>query len=185
MPSLDLPLKRQLQSLLLKPWALGLSGLTVLFGLWAAVAAAGVVDPLFLPSPWAVLAAGQQELAAGQLCTDIAASLMRVLGGFGLSALVALPLGIAMGSNTTICRLLEPLLALLRYMPAPAFIPLLIIYFGLGELPKSLLPPKRSAHPGDRSLHRAPGTGCLSDQYGCCLESGDRGRTGCRRCRPW
>jgi NitT/TauT family transport system permease protein len=139
MPSLDLPLKRQLQSLLLKPWALGLSGLTVLFGLWAAVAAAGVVDPLFLPSPWAVLAAGQQELAAGQLWTDIAASLMRVLGGFGLSALVALPLGIAMGSNTTICRLLEPLLALLRYMPAPAFIPLLIIYFGLGELPKILL----------------------------------------------
>jgi NitT/TauT family transport system permease protein len=62
-----------------------------------------------------------------------------VLGGFGLSALVALPLGIAMGTNTTFCRLLEPLLALLRYMPAPAFIPLLIIYFGLGELPKVLL----------------------------------------------
>jgi NitT/TauT family transport system permease protein len=52
---------------------------------------------------------------------------------------VALPLGIAMGSSLVICRLLEPLMGLIRYMPAPAFIPLLIIYFGLGELPKILL----------------------------------------------
>ena len=63
----------------------------------------------------------------------------RVLGGFGLSAVVALPLGIAMGTSTVINRLLEPLMGLIRYMPAPAFIPLLIIYFGLGELPKILL----------------------------------------------
>jgi NitT/TauT family transport system permease protein len=62
-----------------------------------------------------------------------------VFGGFALSAAVALPLGIAMGSNVVICRLLEPLMGLIRYMPAPAFIPLLIIYFGLGELPKVLL----------------------------------------------
>jgi len=44
-----------------------------------------------------------------------------------------------MGANTTIGRLLEPLLGILRYMPAPAFIPLLIIYFGVDELPKILL----------------------------------------------
>ena len=44
-----------------------------------------------------------------------------------------------MGTSTVICRLLEPLMGLIRYMPAPAFIPLLIIYFGLGELPKVLL----------------------------------------------
>jgi len=50
-----------------------------------------------------------------------------------------LPIGIAMGTNPVICRLLEPLMGLIRYMPAPAFIPLLIIYFGLDELPKVLL----------------------------------------------
>jgi NitT/TauT family transport system permease protein len=44
-----------------------------------------------------------------------------------------------MGTNPVICRLLEPLMGLIRYMPAPAFIPLLIIYFGLDELPKVLL----------------------------------------------
>ena len=78
-------------------------------------------------------------IAEGLLPRDVIASLARVLGGFGLSALVALPLGIAMGTSRLICGLLEPLLGLIRYMPAPAFIPLLIIYFGLDELPKVLL----------------------------------------------
>jgi len=130
---------QRLRRLLLHPWSLGVAGIAVLLGLWTLVAGLGVVDPLFLPTPAAVVAAGQEEAASGDLWRDISASVLRVLEGFGLSALVALPLGIAMGTNTTFCRLLEPLLALLRYMPAPAFIPLLIIYFGLGELPKVLL----------------------------------------------
>jgi NitT/TauT family transport system permease protein len=130
---------QRLRRLLLHPWSLGVAGIAVPLGLWTLVAGLGVVDPLFLPTPAAVVAAGQEEAASGDLWRDISASVLRVLGGFGLSALVALPLGIAMGTNTTFSRLLEPLLALLRYMPAPAFIPLLIIYFGLGELPKVLL----------------------------------------------
>ena len=73
------------------------------------------------------------------MVNDALASIGRVLGGYALSILVSLPLGIAMGSNRLVCQLLEPLLGLIRYMPAPAFIPLLIIYFGLGELPKVLL----------------------------------------------
>ena len=131
--------KPRLQRLLRHPWSLGVAGIALLLGLWGLVASLGVLDPLFLPTPAAVLAAGREELGTGELWRDISASVLRVLGGFGLSALVALPLGIAMGTNTTLCRLLEPLLALLRYMPAPAFIPLLIIYFGVGELPKVLL----------------------------------------------
>jgi NitT/TauT family transport system permease protein len=124
---------------MLHPWSLGVAGIALLLGLWSLVAGLGVLDPLFLPTPAAVLAAGREEMVSGDLWRDISASVLRVLGGFTLSALVALPLGIAMGSNATLCRLLEPLLALLRYMPAPAFIPLLIIYFGVGELPKVLL----------------------------------------------
>jgi NitT/TauT family transport system permease protein len=129
----------RLRRMLFHPWSLGVAGIAVMLALWSLVAGLGVVDRLFLPTPAAVVAAGQEEAASGDLWRDISASVLRVLGGFGLSALVALPLGIAMGANTTFCRLLEPLLALLRYMPAPAFIPLLIIYFGLGELPKVLL----------------------------------------------
>ena len=139
MPSFRPGRQLRLHRLLLHPWSLGVAGIALLLALWGLVAGLGVLDPLFLPTPAAVLAAGREELASGDLWRDISASLLRVLGGFTLSALVAFPLGIAMGTNTTLCRLLEPLLALLRYMPAPAFIPLLIIYFGVGELPKVLL----------------------------------------------
>jgi NitT/TauT family transport system permease protein len=128
-----------LSRVLLHPWSLGLAGVLGVLVLWTVISASGSVDKLFLPSPAAVWQAGQQQAAEGLLWGDIRASVTRVGAGFALSALVALPLGIAMGANRVICRLLEPLLALSRYMPAPAFIPLLIIYFGLGELPKVLL----------------------------------------------
>ncbi|MBE9154235.1 MULTISPECIES: ABC transporter permease [unclassified Cyanobium] len=131
--------RARLRRLALHPWVLGLVGILAVVAIWSAVTAAAVVDPLFLPSPSAVLAAGSSQAREGLLWADLLASVGRVFAGFGLSALVALPLGIAMGTSTLINRLLEPLMGLIRYMPAPAFIPLLIIYFGLGELPKILL----------------------------------------------
>ncbi len=121
------------------PWVLGVLGILTVLVVWQLIAVSGSVDKLFLPSPAAVLAAGSAQAEAGILLADAIASIGRVLGGYALSMLVSLPLGIAMGSNRIICRLLEPLIGLIRYMPAPAFIPLLIIYFGLGELPKVLL----------------------------------------------
>jgi NitT/TauT family transport system permease protein len=121
------------------PWLLGSAGIALVLILWSAITATGAVDKLFLPSPGAVWTAGQMQAQQGLLWRDFTASVGRVFGGFALSAAVALPLGITMGTNVVICRLLEPLMGLVRYMPAPAFIPLLIIYFGLGELPKVLL----------------------------------------------
>ncbi len=121
------------------PWSLGLLGIASVLVLWWLIAASGSVNALFLPAPQAVWQAGQQQWSSGQLLQDAAASIRRVFLGFALSAGLALPVGIAMGSNAVICRLLEPLMGLIRYMPAPAFIPLLIIYFGLDELPKVLL----------------------------------------------
>ncbi|MFM7434407.1 MAG: ABC transporter permease, partial [Vulcanococcus sp.] len=121
------------------PWLLGGAGIALVLILWSVITGSGLVDKLFLPSPTAVWQAGQAQAAQGLLWRDFTASIGRVFGGFALSAVVALPLGIAMGSSVVICRLLEPLMGLIRYMPAPAFIPLLIIYFGLGELPKVLL----------------------------------------------
>jgi NitT/TauT family transport system permease protein len=132
-------LRRKAGPLLRHPWVLGIVGIGSLVLLWDVLTRLQWLDPLFLPSPGAVLLAAREQLEQGVLWGDISASVLRVLAGFGLSALLALPLGIAMGTNASCCRLLEPLLALLRYMPAPAFIPLLIIYFGLGELPKVLL----------------------------------------------
>ena len=127
------------RSWLSHPWLLGIVGVVGVLVLWTAITSTGLVDKLFLPSPAAVWSAGQAQAQQGLLWRDFTASVGRVFAGFALSAAVALPLGIAMGSSVVICRLLEPLMGLVRYMPAPAFIPLLIIYFGLGELPKVLL----------------------------------------------
>jgi NitT/TauT family transport system permease protein len=121
------------------PWTLGVLGVSVVLLFWGLISGSGLVDKLFLPSPQAVLQAGQVQWSSGTLIKDALASVQRVFIGFALSAGLALPVGIAMGTNPVVCRLLEPLMGLIRYMPAPAFIPLLIIYFGLEELPKVLL----------------------------------------------
>ena len=97
------------------------------------------IDSTFLPSPFEVLKALIRLWQKGFLTQDIAASFTRVTLGFLLSTLVAIPLGIMMGSFASIRALFEPILGIVRYMPAPAFIPLLIIYLGIDEAPKIAL----------------------------------------------
>ncbi len=109
------------------------------FLLWWALSNTGWVNPKFLPTPgmvWASLISLGQE---GYLWRDTLASFLRVSAGFLLAALVAIPLGIGMGAFASVRSLLEPLIGIVRYMPAPAFIPLLVIYLGLGEEPKVAL----------------------------------------------
>lgn len=109
------------------------------FLIWWAVTAFGDVNPTFLPSPANVGEAFVRLWERGFLTQDIAASFMRVSAGFLFAALVALPIGIAMGSFASIRALFEPLIGILRYMPAPAFIPLFILYMGIDETPKITL----------------------------------------------
>lgn len=129
----------EFQRLIRQPWTLGVLGILTVLVLWWTITAIGSVNKLFLPSPQAVWQAGQRQWGSGLLLRDALASIQRVFIGFAMSAGLALPVGITMGTSPVICRLLEPLMGLIRYMPAPAFIPLLIIYFGLDELPKVLL----------------------------------------------
>ncbi len=107
--------------------------------LWWLVTTAGNIDPKFLPSPGQVMEAFGRLWSTGELLKDTVASLWRVGVGFSLAALFAIPIGILMGSFPSIRALLEPLFGLMRYMPAPAFIPLLILYLGIGEEPKIML----------------------------------------------
>ena len=106
---------------------------------WAAIASLGLVDEKFLPSPGAVFRSLASMAESGILFQDIVASTGRVFAGFLLATVLAVPIGICMGVYPAICALCEPLIAMLRYMPAAAFIPLLIIYLGIGEEPKIAL----------------------------------------------
>jgi NitT/TauT family transport system permease protein len=106
---------------------------------WFALSGSGLVEPRFLPSPVRVWSAGVEMAGSGQLLTDGWASVRRVLLGFGLAVVVSVPLGILMGTFRAGQSAFEPLIGLLRYLPANAFIPLLILWLGLGEPSKVAL----------------------------------------------
>jgi NitT/TauT family transport system permease protein len=120
-------------------WSLNIISLALPLILWWGVTTFGSIDSKFLPSPAGVIIAAQTLWKTGDLAQDTIASLWRVSVGFLLSAIFAIPVGIFMGSFRSIRALLEPLFGLMRYMPAPAFIPLLILYQGIDEPPKITL----------------------------------------------
>ena len=96
-------------------------------------------NEVFLPKPELVWAAAVDLAERGLLFEDTRASIIRVTLGFVFASVVSVPLGIAMGAFASIRALFEPAIGLLRYMPAPAFIPLLILYLGIEEEPKIML----------------------------------------------
>jgi NitT/TauT family transport system permease protein len=117
-------------------WVLRALSLLVPLAGWVGLSASGVVDPSFLPTPAATWRAGLEMAQSGELLTDTLASLQRVLLGFGLSLAISVPLGFAMGTWRWALAALEPIIGLVRYMPAAAFIPLLTIWLGIGEASK-------------------------------------------------
>jgi NitT/TauT family transport system permease protein len=120
-------------------WGLRILSVVVPFLLWWLISSTGWINPKFLPSPINVVQAFARLLEKGVVFEDLRASVFRVGLGFALAAMVSIPLGIAMGAFATVRSLLEPIIGIVRYMPAPAFIPLLIIYLGLDEAPKIAL----------------------------------------------
>lgn len=120
-------------------WTLMATSIAMPFAIWWLVSNSGLIAPLFLPTPVQVGGAIARLWQNNVLPKDITFSLFRVLSGFAIAAMISIPLGILMGTFASIRALTEPIIALVRYMPAPAFIPLLILYMGLGEQPKIML----------------------------------------------
>jgi NitT/TauT family transport system permease protein len=106
---------------------------------WLLLGASGAIEPRYLPTPFEVWQAGVDLARNGQLATDAWATVKRIVFGFGLAVLASVPLGVAMGSFNAANALLEPVSGLLRYLPAAAFTPLLLIWLGIGEAPKVAL----------------------------------------------
>jgi len=106
--------------------------IAALVGLWWAAVAVGR-SPI-IPTPWQV-ALGIGELASqGLLIDHVAASLGRVAGGYGVAAVLGIPLGIAMGWFPALFAALNPVIQLLRPISPIAWIPLAILWFGIGDL---------------------------------------------------
>lgn len=111
-------------------------GLLIFLSVWSALTYTGFVGPFFLPTPTKVLSAIILLLTEGTLLTDIFLSVYRIAVSLLLSIVVAVPLGIALGISKRFEAFVEPLIAFVRYIPPSAFIPLAIIWFGIGEMEK-------------------------------------------------
>jgi len=107
--------------------------------LWAIVSYGKMVPPLFLPTPTAVVQAGIEMFANNDLLTDVIISCGRVLAGFLAAAIIGVPIGIAMGTFYSMNSLFAPFVGTVRYMPVTAFVPLIVIWLGLGEESKVLI----------------------------------------------
>jgi sulfonate transport system permease protein len=106
---------------------------------WWIVSAAGIVGPDRLPSPPAVAVAGVELARRGLLVVDLGASVQRVLPGVALGSAAGLALGILVGLSRTARVLLSPFLTALRAVPTLAWLPLLLLYLGIGEPAKVVL----------------------------------------------
>jgi taurine transport system permease protein len=114
-----------------------------IFALWWLVTEFGLVKPLFLPSPAAIARRLVRVLEEGfggaSLWQHTAASLFRVFSAFALACATAIPAGIAMGVNRHFRGVLDPPIEFYRPIPPLAYLPLTIIWFGIGELQKVIL----------------------------------------------
>jgi ABC-type nitrate/sulfonate/bicarbonate transport system permease component len=123
--------------------AVGAVTVLVLIVAWTVVTTMFRVSPLVLPSPRAMGDELQVLLRTGYagkpLAVHVAASLVRSLTGLVAGILLAVPIGLAMGYNRRISAALVPIFGFFRPIPPIAFIPLMILWFGIGELSKILL----------------------------------------------
>jgi taurine transport system permease protein len=104
--------------------------------LWEACCRAGLVDPIFLPPPSAVLAKGLQMFGEGTLLGNVLASARRVMMGFLAATAIAIPLGIMLGTSTYARAAFDPILSFLRPLPSMSWIPLSLLWFGITETQK-------------------------------------------------
>ncbi|UAK16143.1 ABC transporter permease [Sporolactobacillus terrae] len=115
---------------------LGVIGFFVVLAVWGILTYGGMVDPIFLPTPTATYGAAVDLFTQLNFTHDIWVTVLRVLVGFLLAAVIAVPLGIMLGTYKPIEGFLEPLMSFVRYLPASAFIPLFILWIGVSESQK-------------------------------------------------
>jgi NitT/TauT family transport system permease protein len=119
--------------------ALGLGFFALFLGAWAIATLGGFIPKIFLADPITMVSDGWLLLTKFGFAADIGVTIWRVVGGFLLAAVVAVPLGILMGAYKPIEAFFEPFVSFARYLPASAFVPLLILWAGIGETQKLLV----------------------------------------------
>ncbi len=120
-------------------WLIAASTFGLVLLLWCFFSYTGRVSSLILPTPTSVVSSAIRLWRAGELWPDIKISVLRIVGGFLASAILAIPLGILIGAYKSVEAAQEPLNGFIRYIPVPALIPLVMVAAGIGEEAKVLL----------------------------------------------
>lgn len=120
-------------------WLLGVGFFVLFVAVWGFFTLGGFVSPTFLASPGTMVKEAVLLFTEFNFSHDIGMTVWRVFGGFVLATIVAVPLGIAMGTWKSVEAFFEPFVSFCRYLPASAFIPLLILWAGIGETQKLLV----------------------------------------------
>jgi NitT/TauT family transport system permease protein len=123
-PKADIPRADSL-AVSIAVWVVVLAG-------WAGLTYGGVMSEIFMPTPGAVVGAFARLIGNGTLGQHVAASVEVVLLGFIISSVVAVPLGLMMGAFRVVQAALEPLVNFIRYLPVTSFVPLFILWIGIG-----------------------------------------------------
>ena len=113
---------------------LAVVGFIAFFGAW--YIASTFVREIFLPSPQKAFYTIYNLFANFNLLDDLTASIYRITSGFVLACVLAIPLGLLIGTSKRVQAFFEPLIAFVRYMPASAFIPVAILWFGIADMQK-------------------------------------------------
>lgn len=119
--------------------AAGVIGTLAFFSAWEALSRSGLVNDIMLPAPTTIIQSGWGLLTTGELQRHLAASLFRSILGFVSGSVLAILLGVAMAQLPWLHATINPLVQMFRAIPALAFVPLAIFWFGIGELSKIFL----------------------------------------------
>lgn len=111
-------------------------GITVLLLLWETICRMNLVPPLFLPAPTAILSDGWELMASGELMKHITASLSRIVGGYAIGATVGIIIGLILGFSRWADAIFTPVVYSIYPIPKIALLPLIILWLGIGEMPK-------------------------------------------------
>lgn len=118
------------------PGYVSVAGIIALLLIWELVCRLQIVPPLFLPAPSAIIMDGWEMISSGELFKNLVASLYRILGGYVIGAVLGILVGLMLGFSKWADAVFTPIVYSIYPIPKIALLPLIILWFGIGEMPK-------------------------------------------------
>lgn len=111
----------------------------ILVVIWTTISELHIVNEYIIPSPQKIFMAAFEMIKTGELAKNMVISLGRVIAGFIITFIIAFPMAVFIGAKPKIIPYVEPFIEFMRHVPPIATIPILILWFGIGETSKMVV----------------------------------------------